>query len=231
MRNSLLASLALVAVVGCSKDSGNDGTPTSPPGGGNNPAYNIAPDTALAVQSAIVGSTLQVAAKVTLDNQPAPNVTVTWSAASGNGVPTQATSVSDANGIVTNTWRISDTARVNVLTVAIAGSSSANFQATGLSGPAMNLVRVTKDSSATVSGASTLLTVRATDKGGNPVPGVSITWTATGGSLTLSQSTTGSGGNADVVFTAGSLGAPPTVYTVTAAAAGIGSVSFKVTGL
>ena len=116
-------------------------------------------------------------------------------------------------------------------TAAIPSIASATFQATGLAGPAVNLVRLTKDSSATVSGASTLLTVRATDKGGNPVPGVTVTWTATGGSLTLSQSKTGPGGNADVVFTAGSIGGAAAVYTITAAAQGIGSVSFKVTGL
>lgn len=230
MRISLFASLALLAVVGCSKDSGSSGTPTSP-GGTTNPAYNIAPDTALAVQSAIVGSTLQVAAKVTLSGQPSPNVTVTWSATTGNGVVTQATSVTDATGTATNTWRISDTARVNVLTAAIPSIASATFQATGLAGPAVSLVRVTKDSTATVSGASTLITVRATDKGGNPVPGVTINWSSTGGSLTLLQSKTGASGNADVVFTAGSIGAAAAVYTVTAAAPGIGSVSFKVSGL
>jgi adhesin/invasin len=231
MRILLLASLALVAVTACSNDSGGTNGGTTTPGGGNNPAYNIAPDTALAVQSAVVGSTLPVAVKVTLNNQPAPNVTVTWAAAPGNGVPTQATSVTDATGSATNPWRISDTTRVNVLTVAITGIASATFQATGLAGPPVNIVRVTKDSLATVSGASTLLTVRATDKGGNPVPGVTITWTATGGNLTLSQSKTGSSGNADVVFTAGSIGGPSAVYTVTAAASGIGSVSFKVAGL
>ena len=234
MRISAFASIALplvVAVSGCSKDSGNDGTTTSPGGGNNGPAYNIAPDTALAVQSAVVGSTLQVAAKVTLSGQPSPNITVTWNAASGNGVVTQATSVTDAAGIARNTWRISDTARVNVLSVAIPSVTSATFQATGLAGPVANIVRVSKDSSATVSGSSTLLTARATDRGGNPVPGVTITWTATGGSLTLTQTTTGASGNADVVFTAGSIGGPAASYTVTATAQGIGSVSFKVTGL
>ena len=233
MRTSLFASLVVLAVAagGCSKDS-NDGGTTSPGGGNNNnPAYNIAPDTALAVQSAVVGSTLQVAAKVTLSGQPSPNITVTWSATSGNGVVTQATSVTDATGTAKNTWRISDTARVNVLTAAIPSIASATFQATGLAGPAVSLIRVTKDSSATVSGSSILLTARATDKGGNPVPGVTVTWTASGGSLTLSQTTTGATGNADVVFTAGSIGAPTKVYTITAAAQGIGSVSFKVTGL
>jgi len=168
---------------------------------------------------------------VTLSGQPSPNITVTWSALSGNGVVTQATSVTDATGTAKNTWRISDTARVNVLTAAIPSVSSATFQATGLAGPAANIIRVTKDSSATVTGASMLLTVRTTDKGGNPVPGVTVSWTATGGSLTLSQTATGASGNADVVFTAGSIGSPATVYTVTAAAPGIGSVSFKVTGL
>ena len=231
MRISLFASLALVAVTACSKDSGStDGGPTTP-GGTNNPAYNVAPDTALAIQTAVVGSTLQVAVKVTLNNQPAPNVTVVWAATSGNGVPTQASSVTDAAGSATNTWRISDTARVNVLTAAITGIASATFQATGLAGPAVNLIRVTKDSSATVSGSSTLLTVRATDKGGNPVPGITVTWTASGGSLTLPQTKTGSSGNADVVFTAGQIGGPASVYTVTAAAQGLGSVSFKVAGL
>ncbi len=230
MRISYFAPLAFLALAACSKDSSDSGTTTGP-GGTTNPAYNIAPDTALAVQSAVVGSTLQVAAKVTLTGQPSPNVTVTWSATSGNGVVTQATSVTDATGTARNSWRISDTTRVNTLTAAIPGIASATFQATGLAGPALNLVRVSKDSSSTVSGASTLLTVRATDKGGNPVPGVTVTWSSSGGGLTLQQSTTGPGGNADVVFTAGPIGGPAAVYTVTAAAQGIGSVSFKITGL
>jgi hypothetical protein len=54
LRTSLFASYTILvaAVAGCSKDSGNDETTTSPGGGNNNqPAYNIAPDTALAVQT------------------------------------------------------------------------------------------------------------------------------------------------------------------------------------
>ena len=88
MRISLFASLALVAVTACSKDSGSTETPTSP-GGTNNPAYNIAPDTALAVQSRR-GVHPAGRREGDLNGQPAPNITVAWSATSGNGVVTQA---------------------------------------------------------------------------------------------------------------------------------------------
>jgi phage tail sheath gpL-like len=67
-----------------------------------------------------------------------------------------------------------------------------------------------------------------TDKSGNAVPGATVTWTASGGSLTTTSTVTGSSGNGQVVF---STDATPKSYTVTATVAGIGALTFKVVGL
>jgi hypothetical protein len=88
--------------------------------------------------------------------------------------------------------------------------------------------KVTADSTAVVAGASTLLTVRVTDKSGNPVTGSTVTWATTGGALTTSTTTTGSSGNGQVVF---STDRTPKSYTVTATAGSLGTLTFKVVGL
>jgi hypothetical protein len=55
-----------------------------------------------------------------------------------------------------------------------------------------------------------------------------VKWSATGGALTVTSTTTGSSGNGQVVFSTESA---PKSYTVTATVDGIGSVTFKVVGL
>ena len=79
-----------------------------------------------------------------------------------------------------------------------------------------------------MAGANTLLTVRVTDKSGNSVPGVSVSWSATGGALTAATTVTGPSGNGQVVFSTETV---KKSYTVTATAAGLGALTFKVVGL
>ncbi len=188
--------------------------------------YSVSADSVNLDRTALIGTSLPTTVNVQLGGLPASNVTVTWVVGTGSGSLSTATSTTDASGNTTVTWKISDTAHVNMLT-ATAGTGSVNLTATGTPGPATALVATGADSTALVAGASTLLTVRATDSFGNAVPGVVVLWSSTGGALLPAASTTGSTGNATVVFVTDTL---PNTYSVTATANALATLSFKVVG-
>lgn len=222
MRRFFLLVSFLSAATACGSSS--DGSGTTGPDGPPQTAYSVSADSTFLARTALIGSSLPTTVHVELGGVPAANVTVNWFPSALSGTVSSKTSTTDSNGNATVTWTLSDTVRVNTLT-ATAGTGSVNVTATTTPGPATTLTKATADSTSVVAGASALLTVRATDQFGNRVPGIAITWTASAGSLSAATSTTGSAGNADVVFiTTGS----PTTYSVTATAAGLPAVSFKV---
>ncbi len=188
--------------------------------------YSVSADSVNLTRTALIGTSLLTTVNVQLGGLPAPNVTVSWVVATGSGTLSATTSTTDNSGNASVTWQISDTAHVNMLT-ATAGTGSVNLTATGTPGPATALVATGADSTGLVAGASTLLSVHATDSFGNSVPGIVVTWTASGGSLIPATSTTGSSGNATVVFVTDTV---PNTYSVTATANALATLSFKVVG-
>jgi hypothetical protein len=224
MRRLLQIALPLLAVAACSSDNGSSGG-TGP---GNPPAtaYSVSADSSFLDRTALIGTSLDTKVHVELGGQPSANVTVSWFTAVGSGATSAKTSTTDASGNASITWTLSDTAHVNTLT-ATAGTGSVNLTATSTPGPPSAIARATADSTLLVAGASTLLSVRVVDAFGNRVSGVQVSWSSTGGSLSTQSSTTGSAGNADVVF----MTAPaPATYSVMATAPGLSAISFKVVG-
>jgi len=224
--------LLMIAIgsAACGSDSpakSDDGgsTPTGPT---TSNGINVTVDTALISRTAVVGSKLPAQVRVTQNGVPAAGIGITWSLSKGGGTVDPATSSTDANGIASTTWTLNDTVRTSVLTGAVVGSASATLTVTSTAGPVAAVKKVSPDSIGVVAGASTNVTVRVTDKSGNAIPGCTVKWTATGGALTVTSTTTGSSGNGQVVF---STEAAPKSYTVTATVDGIGSVTFKVVGL
>lgn len=213
-----------VFAAACSSDHGS-GT-TGPSGPQSTTPYSLSADSVFLDRTALIGTSLATSVRVALGGQPAANVTVSWVVPAGNGSLSATTSTTDASGVASVTWKISDTARVNNLT-ATAGTGSVHLTATGTAGAPTAISKASADSTRLVAGASTLLSVRVVDSFGNRVPGVPITWTASGGSLSTTASTTGSAGNADVVFMTT---AAPGTYSVTATAPGLSAVSFTVVG-
>ena len=220
------AFLLAVFVLACGSDKGSGNVPTTP----TTPTstYSVTVDSAFAIRSAVVGTSVPAEVHVAQNGQVAVGATITWSVSTGGGTANPTTSVTNSAGVAKTTWTLSDTARVAKLTGGITGESSATLQVTTTSGPATAVVKVGADSVAVVAGASTFLTAKVTDKTGNPVSGASIAWTTTGGSITPTTSVTGPSGNGQVVF---STGGTPRSYTVTATVAGIGALTFKVVGL
>lgn len=217
---ALLFSVA-AAACGSSSDSGSTG-PGTP-----QTAYSLSADSAFLIRTALIGTPLPTTVHVELGGVAASNVEVSWFPTTGSGSVSAKTSTTDANGNASVTWTLGDTARVDSLT-ATAGTGSVNFAATATSGTGVTLSKVSADSTKVVAGASALLSVRLVDSFGNPVPGVTINWTVTGGgSLSEPTSITGSSGHADVVLVTSPT---PATYAVTASAVGIVAVTFTITG-
>ena len=219
----ILAAFSL-GLVACSRDLTSNSTPGTSGTSGSTTALNIGADSALANQTAVVGTAVVGKVHVTQLGQPVPGIAVNWIPSPGGGSVSPTSSTTDAGGVATTTWTLGDTARAYSLTAAIS-TASVGLQATAIAGPAATLSKVGPDSVIVAAGASTLLTVRAADKLGNSVGGIVLTWATTGGGLTANSTTTGASGKAEVVF---SSNPTPQTYTVTATAAGLGTQSFVV---
>jgi len=222
MRRLLPLALSISAAVACG--SGNGGSGSTGPSGANTTPYSLSADSAILDRTVPIGTSLETSVHVALNGQPAASVTVNWVATAGNGSVSASTSPTDANGVASIVWKLSDTAKVSMLT-ATAGTGSVNITATSTPGPPTAISAASADSTVLVAGASTLLSVRVVDSFGNRVPGIQVNWAASGGSLSTTSSTTGSAGNADVVFMTGTA---PASYSVTATAPGLTPISFKV---
>lgn len=229
-RSSLqfILAAALAAVTACGSDSpSGPGTPTTP-GTSASTGISIATDSASALQVATVGTVVHVSVHLkNSDGTPAVNQSVNWTVELGGGTVAAASSTTNATGAATMDWTIGKTAGSNTLTATIVGASS-QMLATGTAGPLASLIKVSKDSQTVVSNASVALVVQAGDQYGNPVAGVPVAWTTTGGTFIPSTTTSGASGNATITFTAGD---KPANYTITARTPGFPSVQFTLSGV
>jgi len=167
-------------------------------------------------------------------NNPVPGVSVTFVVATGGGSVAGGAATTSASGIASVTsWTLGTAAGANSLTATVAGvTGSLTFTATGVAGsPAAMIVQAGNGQSAAVGAAVAVPpSVRVNDANGNPVAGVAVTFAVSsgGGSLTGGSQTTGSGGLATVG--SWTLGTTAGSNTLTASAAGLGSVVFTATG-
>jgi adhesin/invasin len=187
-------------------------------------------------QSATAGSDVATAPAVTItdaNGNPVAGVSVTFSVASGGGSVTGGSATTDAAGVATvGSWTLGTTAGANTLDAASAGLTTVTFTATGTAGAPANMVKSAGDAqTATVNTAvATAPAVTITDSNGNPVSGVSVTFSVAsgGGSVTGGSATTDASG----VATVGSwtLGTTAGANTLDAASAGLTTVTFTATG-
>jgi hypothetical protein len=217
---------ALCAAAACSHDATSSPSPSTPGTSTSSSGLNISVDSTFANRTAVVATTIPAAVHVTLSGQPSAGVTVSWIVPASGGSVSPASSTTDASGVATATWTLGDTARAYTLTAAITGAS-VTLQTTATAGNPAALTRISPDTLVMAAGASTLITVRAADKFGNPAAGVVVAWATNGGALTAATTTTGTSGNAEVAF---SSDPSPRSYTISATAAGLGAATFTVVG-
>jgi adhesin/invasin len=188
-------------------------------------------------QSAVVGGSPPAEPRVIVRdafNNPKSGVTVTWAVASGGGSITGATSITNTNGLATvGSWTLGTTAGPNTITASSPGltGSPVTFTATATPGaPTQMTVNAGNGQTASAGAAvATPPSVLVRDQYGNPVSGVTVTFTVAsgGGSVSGSPAIT----NASGIATVGSwtLGSTPGANTLTATSGSL-TVTFTATG-
>jgi Bacterial Ig-like domain (group 1) len=180
-------------------------------------------------QTVLVGNKTSaplVAAIKNSDGSPLPNVAVRWSVASGGGSLGTLVDTTDANGQVSTTYL--SPAKVGTAKVtANAGGQLGSFTVLLVSDTVGTLSAFGGNGAAGLVSVPLNLLAAATDRFGNPIAGVPVTWSTSGGALQSATSTTDSLGRASNVITL-----PATAGDVTIIATSrFNAVTFTVTAL
>jgi adhesin/invasin len=193
-------------------------------------------------QTATVGAAVAVAPAVRIANQnqaPVANVAVTFSVASGGGQVTGGSATTNASGIATvGGWTMGTAAGANTLTASAAGvnGSPVTFTVTASAGAPKTITKQGGDNQTASPNEAVVVkpSVKVVDQFGNPVAGVTVTFTIASGSGTVSggSATTDAAG----IATVGNwtLGPSQGANTLTATIAGTGvtgnPATFSATG-
>jgi len=227
MRARIITALGLAATLGaCSGSSPASATSTSGSSSTSAAGLTIVADTAALGDSVVAGSTVPVTVHVSQGGTAAANVVVTFAVSAGGGSLAALSAVTDANGVATASWTVGDTVTTNTMTASISGAKVIVNTVT-VAGEVSNVTRVSPDSQTVVAGAALTITARPVDRFGNAVSGVSVLWSASGGTLSAATTTSGNQGDATTNFVTD---AAPATYFVTATVNGKGSVTFTVVG-
>jgi hypothetical protein len=143
-----------------------------------------------------------------------------------------ATGLTGANGQAQTVVTLGTTPGAVGITASVTGVSPAVFTLTAVPGPPASLSIVLGDNQAAVAGTTlpTPLIVKLTDVHGNGVSGATVNFEVTwgGGSLSAATATTGANGQAQVIWTLGSV---PGSNSARAWMGTLGPVVFQATGL
>lgn len=167
-----------------------------------------------------------VASILNTDGSPLPNVPVRWSVTSGGGSLVTVVGTTDANGQSSTIYR--SPAIVGTATVtATAAQESRPFTVIIIADTTGSLFAYGGSGAAALVGVPLTLTARATDRFGNPMSGVDVTWSSSSGQLQVTGGTTDSTGKTTNVITVG----PDTGSVSIVATSRFNSVTFTVFAL
>ena len=163
---------------------------------------------------------------------PFAGATVTWAVTGGTGTLSATTTVTDASGLASVTLTPLSLGVITVQATApgLAGSPR-TFTATGGSGPAASLAKISGDNQTGAGGAALgqPLVVEVRDAFSNPVANATVNWaTTSGGSFAPASGLTGANGQAQTTWTLGP-SAPSQVATATVGA--LAPVTFSATAI
>ena len=184
-------------------------------------------------QGAAVGTTVAISPAVRVTDSFGNRVTgtsVTFTVTSGGGSVTGSPANSDASGVATaGSWVLGPAAGANTLEATSVGiSGSVVFTATALAGAPTSLEYVSGDAQTATAGTTLAVdyAVRLLDGGGNPVPGVPVSWSVSGGgSITATSSSDASG----IAVATRVLGTTAGTQTASASFGGLTPVEFTAT--
>ena len=192
-------------------------------GGGGEPQPEVTlTKTAGDQQDGVVTVTLPdpLSVTVTQDGVPAAGVIVNWSTTGGSLLPTSGDT--DANGLARALWTLGMTSGAQTATATVPGAtgSPVTFSATAQASVATVLEEA--DGNGQTGEINTALAepvkARVTDEFGNPAPGVSVEWAATGATLSAATDASDATGISDVIVTLGGTAGP---ITITASSDGL----------
>lgn len=187
-------------------------------------------------QSATVASAVPTPPAVVVTDahgNPVSGVTVSFAIASGGGSLTGASASTNASGIASvGNWTLGTTAGTNTVTATVGSLPPVTFTATGTPGPAATVTKTAGDNqSATVATAVTAAPrVRVDDTYGNPVPGVSVTFSVASGGGTVTGATVTTGASGEAAVGGWTLGTSAGPNTLSATVSGLSPVTFSATG-
>ena len=229
---SQLAKVLLsgILVTGCGGDGGGNGG--TPPGTTTAIAKASASGDA---QSGTVGQPLAnpLQVVVTEDGAPSSGATVTWTTPVP-GAALAASSTTDANGVASNAWTLVNTSGSQTAQAALSGAtgSPVTFTATAAPGEATTLADAGgNNQNAEISTQlASAVQAKVSDQFGNGVPGVSVGWAATGGTVSAATVASNAAGISAVNVTAGST---PGLIVITATAGALSGspVTFNATAM
>lgn len=180
-------------------------------------------------QSATVGSILPdslVVKVVDREGRPVPSQSVSFEVIAGGGSVAPDDARTDANGLAGTSWTLGTGAGAQQVLAKPVGNGTPStvqitFSANAGASSASTLSLVSGDDQTATAGTALddSLVVRATDASNNPVAGVTVTWTITGGgAVSATTVTTGADGRSAVRRT---LGATAGAQTTIATASGL----------
>ncbi len=146
---------------------------------------------------------------------------VTWVVPASAGSVTTINSVTNVNGLAVTRWTLPSTVGTYTINAVFSGLPPVPFSATATADQPTTVALVSGNNQSAAVGTQvpSPLVVRVTDASDNPVPNVSVTWTAgVGGSVSDVTTATNSAGLAQVQRTLGLLPGP---YTTTAEVDGL----------
>ncbi len=183
-------------------------------------------------QVAVVDSPVRVPPDVVvLDSarRPIAGVVVTFAVAGGGGRVSGAIDTTDATGAAhVGSWTLGPALGENRLTAAV-GALEVLFTATGVAGPATTLVKLQGDQVTGVVGSAVVPppALRVNDAFGNPVAGVTVSFTVVAGGGSITGSTATSGPDGVAALGGWTLGTKAGTNTVRAAAGQLPTASFS----
>jgi hypothetical protein len=181
-------------------------------------------------QTVLVGNRITAPLVATVknsDGSPLPNIPVRWAVtSSGGGALTTIVDTTDVNGQVSSRYisaALAGTAKVT----ASAADQGATFTITLVPDTVGTIKAFGGDGAAALVGYPLTLTAQATDRFGNAIKGVDITWTTSSGQLQVQTGTTDSTGKTTNVITVG----PDTGKVAVVASSRFNTITFTVSAL
>lgn len=217
-----VAVLALAALTACGSD------PSSPTIAGK--ITRVSGDSQSVAAGAVMPNPMVVEV-LAQNGKPLAGQTVTWSLATGaSGTLPSSTSITDATGRASLGFTAGTVAGKAEITAIVGSVQGTIFTQQVVAGPAALLAKFAGDGAAGLAGAGVQVVVKVTDKYGNAVSGVTVSWAAgsNGGTLSDASNTSDVAGLARVTLT---LGTTPGVYTVRATSGTLPASTFSVTAI